>query len=526
MELTMNKFFYFISIISLSLQLNASSITFDMQHQEAQSGKTVREVKNLMLSDAMFEESCVSSIGMHKTAFVLKLSNLIKSSLTEYQASQNRHYKPYPEPYDYHMARPCPMPNPIPGPSYWEQLRKEHSLALLNNLKTLQSKETSSFESDADIKEAILLVTKLADNMLKGEFGPVFHEVAEYQMARPVMADCQMKAMTAPASLNVTAGGVQDYSHFKKQLQDGFVPAAEAFIEEGFLSSFNLGLQVDTTDQLISLTPAYAYDKDTRKLLIQLGMSSSVTPESFQRSPLNLCFVIDISGSMAATDNTERSRLEWAKDAVAKSISHLNENDLVSIVLFDSVSQVLLEPTAVSDKTRILDHLTHIYTGNSTNLYSGLYDGFRLVSKAFREDYENRVLLFSDAGFNTGVRDTSTILRLVSDYAAENIGLTAIGVGENFHHDFIHKITMSKGGNALFVHTGADMMKFFKNFSYLVTPVAYNVKLSSELIDLPAKLVKTYGVPMGKDEPIHELINIRTLFFSEEGGAIVLEYDL
>ena len=132
---------------------------------------------------------------------------------------------------------------------------------------------------------------------------------------------------------------------------------------------------------------------------------------------------------------------------------------------------------------------------------------------------------FSDAGLNTGVTATDSILRLVSDYAAENIGLTAIGVGENFHHDFIHKITMSKGGSAHFVHTGKDMMKFFRNFDFLVTPVAYNLKVTSELVDLPAKLVKAYGVPMDKGEPIHELINVRTLFFSEEGGAIVLEYD-
>jgi hypothetical protein len=113
---------------------------------------------------------------------------------------------------------------------------------------------------------------------------------------------------------------------------------------------------------------------------------------------------------------------------------------------------------------------------------------------------------------------------MVSDYADENIGLTAIGIGQNFHHDFVHKVTMSKGGNAIFVNSGAEMVKFFKNFDYLVTPIAYHLKLTADIEG--AKLVKAYGVPMRKDEPLQELINIRTLFFSEEGGAIVLEYDL
>src|SRR4029078_13280407 len=132
-----------------------------------------------------------------------------------------------------------------------------------------------------------------------------------------------------------------------------------------------LGLE-GNTDQLISLNPAYAYDAETRKLYVQVGIDSSVTPETFKRPPVNLSFVIDISGSMAATDNTERTRLEWAKDAIAKAISHLDENDLISIVLFASVSQVLLAPTQVADRSSILNKILRVQPGNSTNLDAGL----------------------------------------------------------------------------------------------------------------------------------------------------------
>lgn len=531
----MNKRSFFFTAIILSSQLLsqllASSINVEIQYQEALSSNKVREAKSLTLPDAFTDEFCVSHPGMHKSLFAIKLSNLIKSSLNHYHSDRDLYSRPYPlyepchEPAEPTTARPCP----VPPPRYWEQIRKEHAQRLLHNIERLQATASCAFVSDPDIAESLLLAQKLADNMLNDEIGPVFESFGSNNYAPMMKMDsCHMMA-AAPASLHLTSGGVQDYSHFKKQLQDGFVPAADAFIEEGFLSSFDLSLQNDGSDQLISLHPAYAYDKETKKLLVQVGMSSNVTPESFKRRSVNLAFVIDISGSMAATDNTERSRLEWAKDAVHKAIANLDENDTVSIVLFDSVSQVILQPTPVLDKAAILHKLQKVQPGNSTNLDAGLRDGFVLASKAFNEQCENRVLLFSDAGLNTGVTDTSSILRLVSDYAAENIGLTAIGVGENFHHDFIHKITMSKGGNALFVHTGQDLVKFFNNFDYLVTPVAYNLKVSSTLVDMPthAKLVKTYGVPMLKNEPVQELINVRTLFFSEGGGgAIILEYDL
>ena len=70
------------------------------------------------------------------------------------------------------------------------------------------------------------------------------------------------------------------------------------------------------------------------------------------------------------------------------------------------------------------------------------------------------------------------------------------------------------------------MNRFFDSFDYLVTPVAYDFKAELDLSSINATLVRAYGVPADKDEPVRELINIRTLFFSEAGGAILLEYKL
>lgn len=517
----MNKLFYFFIAVIFSLQLNAATIKLEIQYEEASNGEIISEAQELTIYPSSFAGELVSDIGMYKTLFCIRLSNLFKTSLTNYHAARNHYQQIRPPLADSCVARPCPRPNP----SYWELIRKEHSQSLACNINILKQKADFSFASDSDVSEALMLANMLSENMMKGEFGPVFENFGGAKRASMKMDACAMQ-MAAPSGLNITAGGIKDYSHFKKQIQDGFIPLPDAFIEEGFLSSFSLGLEDKTCDKLLCLHPAYAIDKEANKLFIQVGMNSNVTPETFKRPSLNLSFVIDISGSMAATDNTERTRLEWAKEAVGQAISHLNEDDIVSIVVFDSVSKVLVQPTPVSNKSLLVQKVQQIQIGGSTNLDAGLRDGFVLASKACKEGYQNRVILFSDAGLNTGVTDPTSILRLVSDYAAENIGLTAIGVGENFHHDFIHKITMSKGGNAHFVHTGADMMKFFRNFDFLVTPVAYNLKVSATLTDLHAKLSKTYGVPMLKNEPIQELINVRTLFFSEEGGAIVLEYDL
>src|SRR5690606_23234863 len=138
------------------------------------------------------------------------------------------------------------------------------------------------------------------------------------------------------------------------------------------------------------------------------------------------------------------------------------------------------------------------------------------------EGYENRVILISYAVFCLKKKSESSLLKLVTNYANEGIGLTAIGLGLNFNQDFIHGITQSKAGNYVFVHSGKDMFRYFESFNYLVTPVAFNFKASLEIEGLGTKLVRAYGVPAKEDAPVQELIDIQTLFFSEGAGGTIL----
>jgi Ca-activated chloride channel family protein len=140
---------------------------------------------------------------------------------------------------------------------------------------------------------------------------------------------------------------------------------------------------------------------------------------------------------------------------------------------------------------------------------------------------ENRVILISDAGLNTGVTDENILLKEVADYAGEHVGLTAIGVGDNFNQKFVRKITESQGGNYLFVQSGKRMIEYFQQFDFFVSPVAYNLKAQLNVEGLEAKLAKAYGVPTVPGEPLRDVIDIRSLFLAASGGgALLLEYDL
>ena len=240
---------------------------------------------------------------------------------------------------------------------------------------------------------------------------------------------------------------------------------------------------------------------------------------------MNLALVLDVSGSMADTDGTSQSRLEWAKAAAVGAVNKLTENDWLSVVLFDSASEVLLASAPVTDRESVIARIQSVVTRGSTNLFAGLQQGYDLVSQQLRPDYENRVILLSDAGLNTGVVEESSHVKLVLEHAQEGIGLTAIGMGLNFNQNFIDAIASSQGGNYLFAQEGTALQDWFEQFDYLVSPVAHHFKAH---VQLPGyRLKRAYGVPDDKLRVSGEILNVRSLFFtgSDRGGAILLEYE-
>lgn len=491
------------------LGLSAPSVSVDYRFEDAATHKVDQGKASVDLpkGSVSFTDS-----KMDKTLQVIALANLISTSLDDYEKAS----------CIYPATGICNFPETdatANGPVCEPRLRVAEELE--GQIQTFQLALTGDSATDAQITEAMKLSEKLVSNM-KNHAVP--SRICEgFPEHEPVFDGSAASPSAGGSPVFVTAGGAQNYGFFKKVVEAGDVPSS--LVVEGFMSEFDLSLAGEPCKKLICVFPEAAVIGD--RLFVQVGLSSKETTEEFKRKPLNLAIVLDISGSMAATNNTHQSRLDWAKDALAATVAKLNEKDVLSIVIFDSDSAVLLEPTAVKDKAKIYDMIEKIQTQGSTNLEAGLRDGYALVSKNLKPKHENRVILISDAGLNTGITNTSEILRLVTDNAADGIGLTAIGMGSNFQEDFIHAISRSRGGNYIFVQTGEELSSYFDRFNYLVTPIAYGFRANLKLDDVNGKLVKTYGIPQSPNASAQELFDIQTLFFSNQGGgAIVLEYQL
>jgi len=226
-------------------------------------------------------------------------------------------------------------------------------------------------------------------------------------------------------ALDVDTGS---YSVARRWLEEGVQPPPESVRVEEFVNSFDYDYQVPRRGLEISVDGGPSpFDRDN--MLVRVGVQAEEIPDG-ERPPVALTFIVDTSGSMDRDD-----RLGLVKDSLEILVDELNDDDTVAIVVYSNNSGVVLEPTEVRDSRRIYAAIDSLSPGGSTNLESGLREGYALAASAFRNDGVNRVIIASDGVANAGITDEGDLGDFIRNYADEGIQLVTVGYGMGNFND-------------------------------------------------------------------------------------------
>ncbi|MEW5923736.1 MAG: von Willebrand factor type A domain-containing protein, partial [Candidatus Zixiibacteriota bacterium] len=204
------------------------------------------------------------------------------------------------------------------------------------------------------------------------------------------------------------------------------------------------------------------------------------------RKPANLVFVVDVSGSMGRED-----RLGLVRKSLRMLVDNLDSRDQVGIVVYGSCGKVILEPTSINEKEKILTAIEWLVPSGATNAEEGIRLGYQMADKMFEKGKINRIILCSDGVANVGTTGPDEILKQIKSYADKGITLTTVGFGMSNYNDILMEKLGNKGnGFYAYVDDFEEAKKIFlDNLTGTLQVIARDVKIQ---VDFDPDIVKSY----------------------------------
>ncbi|MEJ2316850.1 MAG: VWA domain-containing protein [Gammaproteobacteria bacterium] len=237
-----------------------------------------------------------------------------------------------------------------------------------------------------------------------------------------------------------------------------------------------------------------------------------------ERTPANVALVLDESGSMTG------EKLEEAKEAALLAVDLLNEDDILSIISYDSHVKVLVPATRVADKSDIRRAIRAMKAGGQTALFAGVSKGAREVRKFIDKERVNRIILLSDGQANVGPSTTTELGELGMSLGKEGISVTTIGLGAGYNEDLMANLAGYSDGNHAFVENPEDLVKIFNyEFGDVLSVVAQDLLIRIEFEDgiRPLRILGRNGEIIGR-----EVTTRMNQLYSDQEKYVLLEVEV
>lgn len=175
----------------------------------------------------------------------------------------------------------------------------------------------------------------------------------------------------------------------------------------------------------------------------QLAISISAIAQEIDRSaPLNLCLILDHSGSMNGLP------LEMVKKAANRLVDRLTPGDRLSVVVFDHRAKVLVSNQTIGNPDRIKQQINRLSAEGGTSIDEGLRLGIEELAKGKKETISQAFIL-TDGENEHG--DNKRCLKFASLAASYNLTLNTLGFGDHWNQDVLEKIADAGGGTLSYI---------------------------------------------------------------------------
>lgn len=267
------------------------------------------------------------------------------------------------------------------------------------------------------------------------------------------------------------------YANVRRMIQNGETVNADAVRTEEFINYFDYDYPQPEGADPVSITTELSDCpwNDEAKLML-VGMQAKDI-EVKERPPMNLVFLIDVSGSMY-----DDNKLPLVQEAFSMLAEGLDENDRISIVTYAGEDRVVLEGEAGNNYREICDALNSLEAGGSTAGEMGINRAYELAEENFIEGGNNRIILATDGDLNVGISSADELTKLVEEKRESGVCLSVLGFGTgNLKDNRLEALADNGNGNYSYIDSIDEARKVLvAEMSGTLYTVAKDVKLQLE----------------------------------------------
>jgi Ca-activated chloride channel family protein len=207
--------------------------------------------------------------------------------------------------------------------------------------------------------------------------------------------------------------------------------------------------------------------------ILRVGVSTKPLSVS-ERKQAHLVFLVDVSGSMQSPD-----KLPLVKRSLRILVDNLKDGDTVALVTYAGDTRVVLPPTGVEYRNKILAAIEELASGGGTSMGAGVELAYREAAKKLSPNSVSRVIVLSDGDANIGNTTHDQILATIKGHVKEGVTLSTIGFGMGNYKDETMEQLANKGNGNNFYIDGLSAAKrvFQEQLGSTLEVVAKDVKL-------------------------------------------------
>lgn len=186
-----------------------------------------------------------------------------------------------------------------------------------------------------------------------------------------------------------------------------------------------------------------------RQLAISL---SAIADPNGRTAPLNLCLILDHSGSMNGRP------LETVKQAAHCIVDRLSPGDRLSIVVFNHKAKLLVANQVIENPANVKVEINKLRASGGTAIDEGMRLGIEELAKG-KKDTISQAFLLTDGENEHG--NNERCLKLAQLAAGYNLTLSTLGFGNHWNQDVLEQIADAAGGSLSYIQQPEEAVSEF-----------------------------------------------------------------